>query len=179
VVGANACLICRLTAAFDICKQLLETGVARRPVISDPMYCPRATTRLHSSRPNFFDLYTNQRTQPHPPNLRAGSGEAPQTVGIVAEVKGNDIRPVIEGTCESAINEPREYLANQQVKRRGDDACEPMGGSGIEHGNSVYNRPRSGRGLRKKQCEGSAPRTLFFWTCRCECRRNPDRWRTY
>src|SRR5580700_155084 len=42
---------------------------------------------------------------------------------------------------------------NEQVKRCGDDVCEPMAGSGIEHGNSAHNRPRNGMGLRRKKCE--------------------------
>jgi hypothetical protein len=46
---------------------------------------------------------------------------------------------------------------------------EPLAGSGNEHGNGVYNGPRSGVGLRKKQCEESAPTALFFWTCGLPC----------
>jgi hypothetical protein len=68
---------------------------------------------------------------------------------------------------------------HEQVKRRGDDVCEPMAGLGIEHGNSAHNRPRSGMGLQKKQCEGFAPRALFFWTGGLPCWRNSDKGKTY
>jgi hypothetical protein len=56
------------------------------------MYCPRATTPVHSSWPDLFDLPTHQRIQPHPLNLPARGGETPETVGVVGEVKGKDIR---------------------------------------------------------------------------------------
>jgi hypothetical protein len=46
---------------------------------------------------------------------------------------------------------------------------------GIGRGNSVHHRPRSGAGLRRKQGEGSAPRTLFFWPYGLQCWRNSDK----
>lgn len=59
--------------------------------------------------PNLFDLHANQGIRTHPLDLPAHGGEATQTVGVVGEIKGHDVRPVVGGTREPPIAKPREH----------------------------------------------------------------------
>jgi len=60
---------------------------------------------------NFVRFHADQRILSHPFNLPPQCGKAVQTVGIVGEIDGNDIRPVVTGASESAVAEPPQHLA--------------------------------------------------------------------
>ena len=47
-------------------------------------------------------LHTDQRILPHPFNLPPQRGKAVQAVGVVGEIDGNDVRPIVAGTSKSA-----------------------------------------------------------------------------
>jgi len=100
--------------------------------------------------PNFIDLHANQWIQPHPLNFAADGGEATQTVGIVREIKGNDIGPVVGSTRESAIAQASEHFA-----------AFPTTHLGNQHGRS---KPRFTGAL------GSKSTSLGFMAARTDCR---------
>ena len=60
---------------------------------------------------NFVGLYADQRILPHPFNLSPQRGKAVQAVGVIREIDGNDVRPVVAGASESAVAEPHQHLA--------------------------------------------------------------------
>jgi hypothetical protein len=76
-----------------------------------------------------------------------------------------------------AMSHLARWMFNERVRQRGGGVYALMARSGIGRGNSVHHRPRSGAGLRRKQREGSAPRTLFFWPYGLQCWRNSDKWK--
>jgi hypothetical protein len=94
----------------------------------------------------------------------------------------------LTGYCVAQFNtaQDRWHAESDGIKQHGyrtgadglNDVCESMARSGIGRGNSVHNRPRSGMGLRRKQCEGSPRVALLFWTCGLLCWRNSDRGKT-
>jgi hypothetical protein len=69
--------------------------------------------------------------------------------------------------------------ATSEVRPRGDDVAYPPEGRRAGSGNSAGHRLRTGRGLRKKPCEGCAPGVLFFWKCRWRGCRSWDKGKTY
>jgi hypothetical protein len=70
---------------------------------------------------------------------------------------------------------PRKGFQDEQVKRRGSDVCSAGEGARNRTRKSTSQR----NGLRKKQREGSGPRTLFFWTRGSPCWRSSDKGKTY
>ncbi len=60
---------------------------------------------------NFVGLHADQRILPHPSNLPPQRGKAVQPVGVVGEIDGNDVGPVVTGASESAVAEPYQHLA--------------------------------------------------------------------
>ena len=60
---------------------------------------------------NFVDLYADQRILPHPFNFPPQRRKAIQAVGVIGEVNGNNIRPIVTGASKSAVAEPHEHLA--------------------------------------------------------------------
>jgi len=75
--------------------------------------------------PNVIDLHANQWIQSHPFNFPAHGGEAAQTVGVVCEIKWNDIGPIVGGTREPAIAQTLKHFA-----------AFPSSHSGNQHGRS-------------------------------------------
>src|SRR5271167_362119 len=84
------------------------------------------------------------------------------------------IRPIRLAHGKWCMAHPTE-VTKVPIKLRGGDVCEPIAGAGIGRGNSVHHKPRSEVGLRRKQREGSAQRTLSFWTCGLQRWRSSDK----
>lgn len=60
---------------------------------------------------NFVGLYADERILPHPFNLSPQRRKAVQAVGVIREINGNDIGPVVTGASKSAAAEPHQHLA--------------------------------------------------------------------
>jgi len=65
---------------------------------------------------NVVSLYADQRILPHPFNLPPQRGKAVQAVGVIGEIDGNNIRPVVTAASKSAVAEPHQHLATSLLR---------------------------------------------------------------